>query len=123
MESDQSTTEVHGTKDQQESLEASKPLSFDEVVALRKQKDTTKGKRRNYSRFARYYPLIRFYCCVVIVRFRAIGNAPILKQSFYKITASNKFQTVIQFLRKELKYQGTDPLVKTAKPSMSLRPY
>ncbi|KAI7861791.1 ubiquitin-like protein Atg12 [Spinellus fusiger] len=47
----------------------------------------------------------------VVVRFRAIGNAPILKQNFYKITASNKFQTVIQFLRKELKYQqGSDPL-------------
>ncbi|KAI8982545.1 ubiquitin-like protein Atg12, partial [Pilobolus umbonatus] len=46
----------------------------------------------------------------VIVRFRAIGNAPILKQNFYKITASNKFQTVMQFLRKELKYQGIDPL-------------
>ncbi|KAI9314317.1 ubiquitin-like protein Atg12, partial [Dichotomocladium elegans] len=46
----------------------------------------------------------------VVVRFRAIGNAPILKQSFYKITASNKFQTVIQFLRKELKCQGSDPL-------------
>ncbi|CAO3616763.1 unnamed protein product [Cunninghamella blakesleeana] len=44
------------------------------------------------------------------VRFSAIGNAPILKQSFYKITASNKFHTVIQFLRKELKYQGSDPL-------------
>ncbi|KAI9305523.1 ubiquitin-like autophagy protein Apg12-domain-containing protein [Cunninghamella echinulata] len=46
----------------------------------------------------------------VIVRFCAIGNAPILKQSYYKITASNKFHTVIQFLRKELKYQGSDPL-------------
>ncbi|KAI8367605.1 APG12-domain-containing protein [Radiomyces spectabilis] len=63
-------------------------LTYEEVLAKHQEKDTSK----------------------VVVRFRAIGNAPILKQSFYKITASNKFQTVIQFLRKELKYQGTDPL-------------
>ncbi|KAI8387035.1 ubiquitin-like protein Atg12 [Blakeslea trispora] len=46
----------------------------------------------------------------VIVIFRAIGNAPILKQKIFKLTASNKFQTVIQFLRKQLRYQGSDPL-------------
>ncbi|KAG0224448.1 hypothetical protein BGW41_005078 [Actinomortierella wolfii] len=46
----------------------------------------------------------------VVVRFRAIGNAPILKQNFYKISASNKFLAVIQFLRKELNYQPSDPL-------------
>ncbi|KAL1919883.1 uncharacterized protein VTP21DRAFT_1815 [Calcarisporiella thermophila] len=46
----------------------------------------------------------------VVVRFRAIGNAPIMKQNFYKITASNKFQAVIQFLRKELNYKPSDPL-------------
>ncbi|KAF9161231.1 hypothetical protein DFQ26_004755 [Actinomortierella ambigua] len=46
----------------------------------------------------------------VVVRFRAIGNAPILKQNFYKISASNKFMAVIQFLRKELNYQPSDPL-------------
>ncbi|ORY08174.1 autophagy protein 12, partial [Basidiobolus meristosporus CBS 931.73] len=46
----------------------------------------------------------------VVVRFRAIGNAPILRQSLYKITASHKFQTVIMFLRKELKYKGSEPL-------------
>ncbi|ORZ16912.1 ubiquitin-like autophagy protein Apg12-domain-containing protein [Absidia repens] len=62
--------------------------SLDELVNTLKTKDTSK----------------------VIVRFAAIGNAPILKQSYYKITASNKFQTVIQFLRKELRYQGSDPL-------------
>ncbi|CAO3619235.1 unnamed protein product [Cunninghamella echinulata] len=62
--------------------------SLDDIVTSLKAKDTSK----------------------VIVRFCAIGNAPILKQSYYKITASNKFHTVIQFLRKELKYQGSDPL-------------
>ncbi|TPX66027.1 hypothetical protein SpCBS45565_g04741 [Spizellomyces sp. 'palustris'] len=46
----------------------------------------------------------------VVVRFRATGNAPILKQNFYKITASQKFQTVMNFLRKELNYKAQDPL-------------
>ncbi|QRV79717.1 ubiquitin-like protein ATG12 [Ceratobasidium sp. AG-Ba] len=46
----------------------------------------------------------------VVVRFKAVGNTPIMKQNFYKITASNRFQAVIQFLRKELGWQQTDPL-------------
>ncbi|KAI9017099.1 ubiquitin-like protein Atg12 [Gaertneriomyces semiglobifer] len=46
----------------------------------------------------------------VIVHFRATGNAPILKQSFYKITATQKFQTVITFLRNQLGYGLQDPL-------------
>ncbi|TIC02138.1 hypothetical protein E3Q17_01498 [Wallemia mellicola] len=37
----------------------------------------------------------------VVVRFKAIGAAPIMKQNYYKISESNKFYTVIQFLRKE----------------------
>jgi hypothetical protein len=45
------------------------------------------------------------------VRFKAIGNAPIMKQNFYKITSSNRFQAVIQFLRKELGWQAGEPLV------------
>ncbi|KIK50838.1 hypothetical protein GYMLUDRAFT_136715, partial [Collybiopsis luxurians FD-317 M1] len=47
----------------------------------------------------------------VIVRFKAIGNAPIMKQNFFKITSSNRFQAVIQFLRKELGYKGLEPLM------------
>lgn len=47
----------------------------------------------------------------VIVRFKATGNAPIMKQNFYKITASNKFQAVIAFLRKELGWKASDGLV------------
>ncbi|KAG5457247.1 MAG: hypothetical protein BJ554DRAFT_2790, partial [Olpidium bornovanus] len=31
-----------------------------------------------------------------------------MKQNFYKITASNKFQAVIAFLRKELTYKPSD---------------
>ncbi|KAJ1922651.1 Ubiquitin-like protein [Tieghemiomyces parasiticus] len=46
----------------------------------------------------------------VVIRFRAIGNAPILKRSFFKITSANKFQLVIQFLRRELNYKAADPL-------------
>ncbi|KAF9064337.1 APG12-domain-containing protein [Rhodocollybia butyracea] len=46
----------------------------------------------------------------VIVRFKAVGNAPIMKQNFFKITSANRFQAVIQFLRKELGYKGTEPL-------------
>ncbi len=48
---------------------------------------------------------------IVVVRFKAVGNAPIMKQNFYKITASNRFQAVIQFLRKELGWKQGDPLV------------
>ena len=48
---------------------------------------------------------------VVVVRFKAVGNAPIMKQNFYKITSSNRFQTVIQFLRKELGWKQGDALV------------
>lgn len=48
---------------------------------------------------------------VVVVFFQAIGNAPILKQKHFKITASHKFMVVIQFLRRELGYQPSDPLV------------
>lgn len=49
---------------------------------------------------------------IVVVRFKAVGNAPIMKQNLYKITASNRFQAVIQFLRKELGWKAGDPLVR-----------
>ncbi|OBZ73009.1 Ubiquitin-like protein ATG12 [Grifola frondosa] len=50
----------------------------------------------------------------VVVRFKAVGNAPIMKQNFYKITSSNKFQAVIQFLRNQLAWKAGDPLVSIA---------
>ncbi|OAJ42295.1 hypothetical protein BDEG_25764 [Batrachochytrium dendrobatidis JEL423] len=44
----------------------------------------------------------------VVVRLKATGSAPILKQTVFKISSSSKFQNVIAFLRKELAYkQGT----------------
>ena len=36
-----------------------------------------------------------------------------MRQNFYKITASNRFQAVIQFLRRELGWKAGDPLVCT----------
>lgn len=48
-----------------------------------------------------------------------MGSAPIMKQNFYKITASNRFQAVIQFLRKELGWKAGDPLVSFHAPSPS----
>lgn len=57
----------------------------------------------------------------VVVRFKAVGNAPIMKQNFYKITASNRFQAVIQFLRKELGWKAGDPLVSTLLAHSSAR--
>lgn len=47
----------------------------------------------------------------VVVRFKAIGNAPIMKNNHFRITAFNRFQAVIQFLRKELGWQPGDALV------------
>ncbi|KAL9709562.1 Ubiquitin-like protein [Leucoagaricus gongylophorus] len=49
----------------------------------------------------------------IVVRFKAVGNAPIMKQNFYKINSTNRFQAVIQFLRKELGWQAGEPLVCT----------
>ncbi|KAI9343414.1 ubiquitin-like protein Atg12 [Zopfochytrium polystomum] len=46
----------------------------------------------------------------VLVRFKATGSAPILKQTVFRITATQKFQTVISFLRKELNMPAADPL-------------
>ena len=48
----------------------------------------------------------------VVVRFKAVGNAPIMKQNLYKFKASYRFQAVIQFLRKELGWKAGDPLVR-----------
>ena len=44
-----------------------------------------------------------------------------MKQNFYKITASNRFQAVIQFLRKELGWKQGDPLVSSLIPLTASR--
>ncbi|GAA6061167.1 hypothetical protein JCM10212_005753 [Sporobolomyces blumeae] len=46
----------------------------------------------------------------VVVRFKGTGNAPIMKQNLYKISASHKFQAVIAFLRTQLNFKPSDPL-------------
>ncbi|XP_020582459.1 ubiquitin-like protein ATG12 isoform X6 [Phalaenopsis equestris] len=38
----------------------------------------------------------------VVVHLRATGDAPILKQAKFKTAGSNKFSTVIEFLRRQL---------------------
>lgn len=43
-----------------------------------------------------------------------------MKQNFYKITSSNRFQAVIQFLRKELAWQPTEPLVSATAVAMPM---
>ncbi|RUS22882.1 ubiquitin-like autophagy protein Apg12-domain-containing protein [Endogone sp. FLAS-F59071] len=91
------------------------PKSPNEVVAALKKKDTSKGVKYNTKSSTRFsLQNWQFFFSPIsdslVVRFRAIGNAPIMKQNFFKINASNKFQAVIQFLRKELNYKGSDPL-------------
>jgi ubiquitin-like protein ATG12 len=55
----------------------------------------------------------------VVVRFKAVGNAPIMKQNFFRVTVSNRFQAVIQFLRKELGWKAGEPLVSMPSPPLS----
>lgn len=52
----------------------------------------------------------------VVVFFKAIGNAPIMRNNYFRITAFNRFQAVIQFLRKELNFKPTDSLVSCRLP-------
>ncbi|KAI0725366.1 putative autophagy-related protein 12 [Fomitopsis betulina] len=47
----------------------------------------------------------------VPILFKAIGNAPIMKQNLYKINAQNQFRAVVRFLRKQLGYKPQDPLL------------
>jgi ubiquitin-like protein ATG12 len=47
----------------------------------------------------------------VVVKFKSIGSAPIMKTTVFKVTASNRFQAVIVFLRGQLGFKPTDPLV------------
>ncbi|KAH8928858.1 APG12-domain-containing protein [Atractiella rhizophila] len=58
----------------------------------------------------------------VVVRFRAVGAAPVMKQNFFKISASNRFQTVMTFLRRELNWKSSDPLFMYINSSFSPAP-
>eukprot|EP00124_Ichthyophonus_hoferi_P004479 Ihof_evm5s499 gene=Ihof_evmTU5s499 len=46
----------------------------------------------------------------VIVRFRAVGNAPIMKQNKFKIMAAEPFQAIIVFLRKQIRFNQREQL-------------
>jgi hypothetical protein len=45
---------------------------------------------------------------IVTVRFQPLASAPILKTKVFKISASQKFETVVKFLRKKLDCKDTD---------------
>lgn len=47
----------------------------------------------------------------IVIRFKAIGSAPQMKNNYFRITSFNRFQAVIQFLRKELGMKQSDALV------------
>ena len=44
-----------------------------------------------------------------------------MKQNFFRVTVSNHFQAVIQFLRRELGWKAGDPLVSELSISPRLR--
>ena len=44
----------------------------------------------------------------VVVRFQAVGSAPVLRQKVCKVSASQKFETVVNFLRRRLDCKPTD---------------
>lgn len=48
---------------------------------------------------------------LVVVKFKSIGSAPIMKTTVFKVTASNRFQAVIVFLRGQIGLKASDPLV------------
>ncbi|KAL3470740.1 ubiquitin-like autophagy protein Apg12-domain-containing protein [Aspergillus californicus] len=47
----------------------------------------------------------------VTVRFQPLASAPILKTRVFKISASQKFETVVNFLRKRLNCKDTDSVI------------
>ena len=45
---------------------------------------------------------------IVTIRFYPVGSAPPLRQKVFKVSASQKFETVVNFLRKKLDCKSTD---------------
>ena len=48
---------------------------------------------------------------LVLIHFRATGDAPILTQSKFRVAGNKRFSVVISFLRSHLKMKSTDSLV------------
>lgn len=46
---------------------------------------------------------------LVIVFFRPVGNAPLLKQNKFKISSNQMFQSITDFLRRQLRTATTSP--------------
>jgi ubiquitin-like protein ATG12 len=47
---------------------------------------------------------------IVTVRFKAIGQTPVLRQQVYQISAGQRFEVVANFLRNRLRFQTADSL-------------
>jgi len=58
----------------------------------------------------------------VAIQFKAIGNAPIMRQNKYKINASYRFQAVILFVKKEIGWKAGVPLFTYINSSFSPTP-
>ncbi|PWN93493.1 APG12-domain-containing protein [Acaromyces ingoldii] len=58
----------------------------------------------------------------IVIRFKAIGSAPQMKNNYFRITSFNRFQAVIQFLRKELGMKQSDALFTYINSSFSPAP-
>eukprot|EP00298_Acanthocystis_sp_HF-20_P029343 c8220_g1_i2.p1 GENE.c8220_g1_i2~~c8220_g1_i2.p1 ORF type:complete len:138 (+),score=49.28 c8220_g1_i2:24-416(+) len=58
----------------------------------------------------------------VIVMFQATGNAPLLKQTKFKISQSEPFQSVIEFLRRQIHCKPSDQLFLFCNSSFSPAP-
>ena len=48
------------------------------------------------------------FFATVPIQFKAVGSAPILRQRVFKVSASQKFETVVNFLRKKLDCKPND---------------
>ncbi|QRV90246.1 ubiquitin-like protein ATG12 [Ceratobasidium sp. AG-Ba] len=46
----------------------------------------------------------------VIIQFKAVGNAPVMRKNDFGISSTQSFRTVIKFLRDQLGLKANDPL-------------
>jgi hypothetical protein len=60
------------------------------------------------SNFSSYFLFCREEEYTVTVRFKAVGSAPILRTQLFKISAAQRFETVVKFLRARLRCSDTD---------------
>lgn len=81
-----------------------------------KKKDATKGPRSRVT----YPALAHSTAAAVYVLFKAVGGAPVMKKNKFQIGASNPFQAIIRFLRKEIDWKPADPLVRVRRSCSTL---